>query len=169
MDKNRQNNIILVDENDNEIGVAEKLVAHKNAQLHRAFSIFIFNRKSELMLQKRARHKYHSGELWTNTCCSHPRPGENTESAAHRRLKEEMGFDCPLAEKFHFTYTASFGNGLAENEFDHVFIGTYDQEPRVNSQEASGWRWMNVPDLKKDIDKNPQNYTHWLKIAIDKF
>lgn len=169
MDASVQENIILVDEHDNEIGTAEKLAAHRNGQLHRAFSIFIFNTKAELMLQKRAATKYHSAGLWTNTCCSHPRAGEDTVAAAHRRLREEMGFDCPLEEKFQFTYQVKFDNGLTENEFDHVFVGSYDGEPDLNPAEASAWQWMSLPDVKRDIAHNPNHYSHWIKIVIDRF
>ncbi len=124
--------VILVDENDNELGKEEKLKAHKEGKLHRCFSILIFNSKEELLIQKRAKNKYHSGGLWANTCCSHPKPGEDTEIAAHRRLKEEFGFDCELKQLFNFTYKKTFDNGLTENEFDHVFIGITNSEPIPN-------------------------------------
>jgi isopentenyl-diphosphate delta-isomerase len=161
--------IVLVDENDNDIRMAEKLAAHLEAKMHRAFSIFIFNSRGELMLQKRAKQKYHSGGLWTNTCCSHPRPNEPLEQAARRRLQEEMGFSCPLTEKFSFKYKVEFDNGLTENEYDHVFTGNYNQEPKINPAEAEDWKWMNLTDLKQDIKNNPDIYSHWIKIAIDKF
>ncbi|PIR92916.1 isopentenyl-diphosphate delta-isomerase [Candidatus Falkowbacteria bacterium CG10_big_fil_rev_8_21_14_0_10_43_10] len=162
-----QEHIILVDENDNNIGVAEKISAHVNAQMHRAFSIFVFNSKGELMLQKRAKKKYHCGGLWSNTCCSHPRPNEPIERGIHRRLREEMGFDCPLEEKFSFKYKITFDNGLTENEYDHVFAGKYENNPVLNPAEADGWRWISLPELKSDIKKNHNRYTHWLKIAIN--
>jgi len=161
--------IILVDKNDNQVGIEEKLKAHQNGgKLHRAFSIFVFNSKGELMLQKRAKTKYHCPGLWTNTCCSHPRPGEELEDAAHRRLKEEMGFDCELKEDFDFIYKAKFDNGLTEWEFDHVFLGQYDGSPRINPNEADDWKWIKMRDLKKDIKANPRNYTPWFKIALEK-
>lgn len=161
--------IVLVDENDNDIGTEEKLAAHLNGKMHRAFSIFIFNSQGELMLQKRAKQKYHSGGLWTNTCCSHPRPNEPLEQAACRRLKEEMGFNCQLTEKLSFKYKVKFDNGLTENEYDHVFTGIYEQDPKINPAEAENWKWMNLADLKRDIKNNPDIYSHWIKIAIDKF
>jgi len=164
-----QEQVVLVDENDREIGLAEKLAAHLEAKMHRAFSIFVFNSQGELMLQKRAKQKYHSGGLWTNTCCSHPRPNEPLAQAAHRRLREEMGFSCPLREKFNFKYQVEFNNGLTENEYDHVFTGNYDGEPKINPAEADSWKWMNLADLKQDIKNNPDIYSHWLKIAINKF
>ncbi len=161
--------LILVDENDKEIGFEEKLKAHQNGgKLHRAFSVFVFNKKGELLLQKRAKEKYHSALLWTNTCCSHPRPDENIEAAAHRRLKEEMGFDCDLSKKFSFIYKVDFENGLSENEFDHVFFGQFDAEPKPYLKEAAGWKWIDVEGLKKDIKENPEKYTYWLKNSLDK-
>lgn len=160
--------IILVDENDREIGSGEKLKVHQEGKLHRCFSIFVFNSKGELMLQERARSKYHSGGLWTNTCCSHPRVGENINEAAHRRLAEEMGFDCGLKEIFSFIYKAKLDHGLWEHEFDHVFIGRYDGEPKIDPEEAEGWKWIGFNELIKDIAENPENYTEWFKIAMDK-
>ncbi|MDP3057119.1 MAG: isopentenyl-diphosphate Delta-isomerase [bacterium] len=160
--------IILVDKNDKEIGLGEKLKVHQEGKLHRAFSIFIFNSKGELMLQQRARSKYHSGGLWTNTCCSHPGSGERFEEAVHRRLQEEMGFDCEMKEIFSFIYKAKLDHGLWEHEFDHVFIGRFDGEPRINPEEADDWKWINFDELKKDISENSGNYTVWFKIAVDK-
>lgn len=159
--------ITLVDENDREIGSGEKLNVHEERKLHRAFSIFIFNLKGELMLQERAKTKYHSGGLWTNTCCGHPRIGEGTEQAAHRRLGEEMGFDCELKEVFSFIYDTKLDHGLYEHEFDHVFFGKFDLEPKINPEEADGWKWISLDGLKKDIAENPENYTVWFKIALD--
>ncbi len=158
--------VILVDHNDTPTGVEEKLKAHESALLHRAFSVFVFNCKGELMLQRRALQKYHSPGLWTNTCCSHPRPGEITIAAAHRRLKEEMGFDCELEWKFSFIYRALFDNGLTEHEFDHVFFGTYDQYPVINTEEVAEWKWVNWEYLLSEIEKNPQEYTVWFRIAL---
>ncbi|MFQ6020532.1 MAG: isopentenyl-diphosphate Delta-isomerase [Candidatus Aenigmatarchaeota archaeon] len=161
--------IILVDENDNEIGFEEKIKAHMNGgKLHRAFSIFVFNSKGQLLIQKRAEDKYHFGDLWANTCCSHPRKGETLEQAVHRRLKEEFGFDCELKEVFSFIYKADFKNGLSENEFDHVFIGKYDGEVKPDFKEISEWKWINIEELRKDIQENPDKYTPWFKIAIDR-
>jgi isopentenyl-diphosphate delta-isomerase len=160
--------IILVDEKDNIIGSGEKMTVHREGRLHRAFSIFIFNSKNELMLQKRAKGKYHSAGLWTNTCCSHPKKGEKTSEAAMRRLKEEMGFTCDLKEAFNFMYRAKFENGLSENEFDHVFIGTFDGNPEPDKKEVENWKWISLQDLRRDIKKNPENYTYWLRISIDK-
>ena len=160
--------IILVDGKDREVGTGEKLEVHKAGSLHRAFSIFVFNRKGELLLQKRASGKYHSGGLWTNTCCSHPRAGENLEEAVHRRLKQEMGFDCPLKEAFSFIYKVRFDNGLHEHELDHVFTGRFDGKPAPDPEEAEGWKWASTEDLKRDVQKNPENYTYWLKVALEK-
>jgi isopentenyl-diphosphate delta-isomerase len=161
--------VILVDENDRQIGTAEKMQAHMNGgKLHRAISIFVFNSKGELMLQKRAMSKYHSKGLWTNTVCTHPRPGESLEDAAHRRLKEEMGFDCPLKEVFSFIYKADVGSGLTENEYDHVFFGIYDKEPHPNPEEADGWKWEKLENIYADMKKNPDKYTAWFKIIIER-
>jgi|YelNatPaOPRAMG01_1025707.scaffolds.fasta_scaffold12729_2 isopentenyl-diphosphate delta-isomerase len=160
--------VIIVDENDNEVGVKEKMEAHKEGRLHRAFSIFIFNSKGELLIQKRSRSKYHSGGLWSNTCCSHPKPGESIGDAAHRRLREEMGFDCDLKEVFHFIYRANLNNELTEYELDHVFIGRYDGEVNPNPSEVEDWKWVNINDLKKDMEQNPNKYTVWFKIALDR-
>ena len=160
--------VILVDHNDNQIGLEEKLKAHQNGgKLHRAFSIFIFNSKGETMLQQRALGKYHGGGLWTNTVCSHPRVNETTIQAAHRRLKEEMGFDCEMREVFAFEYEAAMDKGLTEHEYDHVLFGTYDGEPRPDASEANGWKWISLADLRNEIKKSPDLYTPWLKIAIE--
>lgn len=162
-------NVILVDRNDKEIGTEEKIKAHENGgKLHRAFSIFVFNSKGELLLQMRAKTKYHSAGLWTNTCCSHPRPSEPLKDAAHRRLKEEMGFDCDLDETFSFVYKANFDNNLTEWEYDHVFVGIFDGNVIPNPEEVEEIKWISPNDLKDDVKKNPQNYTEWFKISIDK-
>ena len=158
--------VILVNDNDMPLGAMEKMEAHERGKLHRAFSIFIFNQKGEMMLQKRADDKYHSPGLWTNTVCSHPRPGEDVEAAAHRRLKEEMGFDCPLSELFSFQYKANVGGGLTENEFDHVFIGNTDVQPVPNPEEVSEWKYISLQDVLADIKENPDDYTEWFKIAV---
>lgn len=162
------NDIILVDKSDKEIGTGEKMKVHFEGKLHRAFSVFVFNDKNELMLQKRAPEKYHSPNLWSNTCCSHPYPHEQTLQGAIRRLEEEMGFQCELEKIFDFSYKVKFDNGLCENEYDHVFYGRYNKGPRINLQEASSWKWIDLHNLKKDLDKNPENYTHWLKLCLNK-
>lgn len=158
--------VILVDENDNAIGSEGKLKAHQKGKLHRAFSIFVFNSKGKLILQKRNKSKYHSGGMWSNTCCGHPRPGENIEKAAHRRLKEEMGFECDLKEIFSFTYNVKIGK-LSENEYDHVFVGKFDGYPNPDSEEIDEWKWMSKEELKRGI-KQSNAYTHWFKISIKK-
>ncbi|MBF0596599.1 isopentenyl-diphosphate Delta-isomerase [Faecalibacter rhinopitheci] len=161
--------VVLVDHQDQELGLMEKQQAHVAGLLHRAFSVFVFNSKGELMLQQRAATKYHSPTLWTNTCCSHPRENETYLDAAHRRLQEEMGFNCELFHKFHFIYKANLDNGLTEHELDHVFIGIYDEEPILNKHEVMAYRWVEMDDLKKDIEKNPHNYTAWFKIIFDQY
>lgn len=160
--------IILVDKNDNEIGNGEKMEVHRQGKLHRCFSIFVFNSKGQLLLQQRAKSKYHSGGLWTNTCCSHPRVGDELKEAAHRRLREEMGFDCELIEIFTFIYKAKLDHGLCEHEYDHVMIGKFDGEPIPNPEEADGWKWIGLDELKKDIMAYPENYTYWFKVALEK-
>ena len=160
--------VILVNESDQQIGIEEKLKAHQLGLLHRAFSIFIFNKKKELLLQQRARTKYHSPLLWTNTCCSHPMPGESTAQAAHRRLHEELGFDCNLKESFTFLYKTEFDNGLIEHEFDHVFIGYYDQQIVPNKQEIESVKWISLENLKDDIQKNQEKYSYWLRQCFSK-
>jgi len=160
--------ITLVDENDTQWGKIEKIQAHEKGLLHRAFSIFIFNSKGELLLQQRSPNKYHSGNLWTNTCCSHPSFGESLASAANRRLMEEMGFDCSLTYGFNFIYKASFDNGLIEHEFDHVFFGKSDELPIPNANEVKDWKYMSLSELTIDIDRNPDRYTAWLKICFPK-
>ncbi|MCO5256491.1 MAG: isopentenyl-diphosphate Delta-isomerase [Lentimicrobium sp.] len=160
--------VILVDANDRETGIMEKMQAHREARLHRAFSVFIFNREGQLLLQQRAFSKYHSPGLWTNTCCSHPRPGETTADAAHRRMREEMGFDCEMEEAFHFTYKAAFDNNLTEHEVDHVFIGTADQLPEINPEEVESYRYASPGDIRKEMDLNPELFTVWFRIAFDR-
>lgn len=160
--------IILVDEHDQSIGEEEKMKAHELGLLHRAFSVWIFNKKGELMLQQRASEKYHCGGMWTNTCCSHPRPGETTIDAAHRRLMEEMGFDCELRETIEFIYEIDFPNGLTEHEYLHVFIGRYDENPILNPEEASDFKWISVDTLRKDIGADPNRYTYWSRLTLEK-
>lgn len=159
--------VVLVDEKDNEIGTALKLEAHQRGLLHRAFSVFVFNSKGELMLQKRAASKYHSGSLWSNTCCSHPFPGEPVDVAAQRRLQEEMGFTCDLDNSFSFIYKAELDNDLTEHEYDHVFIGHSDMQPRINPDEVEDWKWMSLDELKADMQRYPGKYTMWLKIVFE--
>ncbi len=160
--------VVLVDNQDNKIGLMEKQEAHVNPTLHRAFSIFIFNSKGEMLLQQRALTKYHTPGLWTNTCCSHPRDGESLADATKRRLMEEMGMECDLKEVFSFIYKADVMQGLIEHEFDHVFIGTTDATPIINRAEVESYKYETVANITKDIEKNPQNYTAWFKIAFAK-
>ncbi len=160
--------VILVDEQDNEVGLMAKMEAHEKAVLHRAFSVFVFNDKKELMLQQRAKEKYHSPLLWTNTCCSHQRKGESNLEAGKRRLQEEMGFTCDLEEVFSFIYKAPFDNGLTEHELDHVMIGQFNGKPNVNPEEVEAYKWMTLESVKKDIKEHPENYTAWFKIIFEK-
>ena len=160
--------VVLVDEKDNPIGLMEKMEAHEKALLHRAFSVFIFNKKGELMLQQRAASKYHSPLLWTNTCCSHQRDGETNLEAGKRRLEEEMGFVTEIKEVFSFIYKAPFDNGLTEHELDHVMVGSFEGAPSINKEEVESYKWMNLEDLKSDIKNNPDIYTAWFKIIFDK-
>lgn len=161
--------VILVDEKDQKIGLMEKMEAHEKALLHRAFSVFIFNEKNELLLQQRAAEKYHSPLEWANTCCSHPRDGEETIAAGKRRLEEEMGFTCELEERFSFIYKAEFDNGLTEHELDHVLVGHYNDNPKINPEEVADFKWMKLDDVKTDIAKNPKEYTAWFKIIFEKY
>ena len=161
-------NVILVDKNNKEIGVEEKLKAHKKGKLHRAFSIFVFNSKKELLIQQRAKEKYHCGEIWANTCCSHPRPNETYNNAIHRRLREEMGFNCKLKKLFCFIYKVKFPNGLTEHEYDCVFVGKSNAKPNPNSKEVMNYKWISLEDLKNDISKYPNKYSKWLKISLSK-
>jgi len=160
------NQVVLVDQDDAEIGVMEKMEAHEKGVLHRAFSIFLFNDKGEMLLQRRALSKYHSPGLWTNTCCSHPMFGESLEAAADRRLREEMGMSCTMKKEFHFIYKAHLDNDLIEHEFDHVFFGVTNQSPTICLEEVCDWKWMSVYDVYVDVQLNPANYTEWFKIAL---
>ena len=146
-----------------------KMEAHEKALLHRAFSVFIFNDKNELMLQQRAADKYHSPLLWTNSCCSHQRNGENNLEAGKRRLQEEMGFVCELKEVTSFIYKAPFDNGLTEHELDHIMIGYYNENPLINKEEVESFKWMTVEEVKNDIAKKPKIYTEWFKIIFEKY
>ena len=159
--------VILVNEQDQQIGIMEKMAAHIVPRLHRAFSIFIFNSKGELLLQQRALTKYHSPGLWTNTCCSHPRQGETLEDATARRLMEEMGISCEMHEVFTFIYKAPVGLGLIEHEFDHVFFGESDDTPVINTDEVASWKYMSLDDIAKDLKAHPELYTEWFKISFD--
>lgn len=159
--------IILVSEKDEPIGTMGKLEAHQKGLLHRAFSLFIKNSEGKFLLQQRAKTKYHSGGLWTNTCCGHPRQGEDTLTAAHRRLGEEMGFDCVLQEIFVFHYTTPLDHGLTENEIDHVFVGIFDGDVTANPEEADSWTWMAREAIERNMAAHPENYTYWFKIAME--
>lgn len=161
-----EEHVILVDEQDNQLGLMPKMEAHEKAVLHRAFSVFIFNSDGDLMLQQRAAHKYHSPLLWTNTCCSHQRDGESNIEAGKRRLLEEMGFSTELKEVFSFIYKASFDNGLTEHELDHVMVGYFDGVPEVNPEEVASFKWMSLEAIKEDIELHPNLYTAWFKIIF---
>ncbi|WP_194765895.1 isopentenyl-diphosphate Delta-isomerase [Tamlana sp. I1] len=165
----KEEEVILVNEKDEKIGLMPKMEAHEKALLHRAFSVFVFNDKNELMLQQRALGKYHSPGLWTNTCCSHQRDGESNLEAGKRRLQEEMGFVVDLEESISFIYKAPFDNGLTEHEYDHIMLGTYNGEPNINPDEVASWKWMPLEAVKDDIAKNPDLYTAWFKVIFDKF
>ncbi|WP_026933836.1 isopentenyl-diphosphate Delta-isomerase [Christiangramia echinicola] len=161
--------VILVNEKDEQIGLMEKIEAHEKALLHRAFSVFVFNDKNELMIQQRALSKYHSPGLWTNTCCSHQREGESNIAAGKRRLQEEMGFTTNLKDTISFIYKAPFDNGLTEHEFDHILVGDFEGQPDLNPDEVAAWKWVSLDDLKVDMKKNPHIYTEWFKIIFDKY
>ncbi len=161
--------VILVNERDEQIGTMPKLEAHVKGVLHRAFSVFVLNDKGELLLQQRAATKYHSPLLWTNTCCSHQRVGESNINAGKRRLFEEMGFVTELKDVISFIYKAPFSNGLTEHEFDHVLVGSYNDNPDFNKDEVQSFKWMTLEEVKKDMDIQPQIYTEWFKIIFDKF
>lgn len=158
--------VILVNEQDEPTGSMEKMEAHEKGVLHRAFSIFIFNQQGHMLLQQRALGKYHSGGLWTNACCSHPAPGQSTESAALIRLQEEMGFTTSIRKAFDFVYQAAFDNGLTEHEFDHVFVGEYEGEIQPNPDEVSGFKYLSMPALEEDMQLHPEQYTAWFRIAL---
>lgn len=158
--------VILVNGLDEAIGAMEKMEAHEKALLHRAFSIFLFNKTGEMLLQKRAASKYHSPSLWTNACCSHPMPGEETKAAALRRLEEELGFTTSISKAFHFTYKAVFDNGLTEHEFDHVFVGEYEGAMQLNVNEVSEVCYKSMTDIKSEIEHKAGDYTEWFKIAF---
>ena len=161
--------VILVNEKDEPIGLMGKMEAHEKGLLHRAFSVFVFNSKQEVLLQQRAACKYHSPKLWTNTCCSHPRAGETNQQAGERRLQEEMGLQVPLQEVFSFIYKAPFDNGLTEHEYDHVLIGYSDAQPQINPEEVASWKWLSLEAIKEDILQAPERYTAWFKIIFEEF
>ena len=161
--------IVLVNENDENIGSIGKLEAHQKGLLHRAFSIIVWNNQNQILIHQRAFGKYHSEGLWTNTCCSHPKMGETVIEAAHRRLKEEMGFDCQLEQKFHFIYKVKLENQLIENELDHVLIGKFNDNPSPNPDEVNDYRWISLPELKKEIDEKPTTFTFWFKEIIQNY
>ena len=161
--------LIIVNENDEEIGYGEKMNVHRNAFLHRAFSIFVINSQDELLLQQRAHNKYHSGGLWTNTCCSHPIKGEPQDITIHRRLREEMGFDCELEHLFKFIYKVKLDNDLTEYECDHVYLGRFDGIPKPNPNEVVDYKWMSLTNLRHELRLHPQNYTYWLNHAFEEF
>lgn len=158
--------VILVDAADNAVGAAEKYAAHAAGLLHRAFSVIVLDSAGRMLLQQRARHKYHSGGLWSNTCCSHPRPGEGTEVAAHRRLVEEMGFDCALERVHGFVYRAEVGNDLIEHEYDHVFVGRCDALPRCDPLEVEAWRWIEPHSLMRLVARRPDLFTYWFRRCL---
>lgn len=160
--------VILVDSEDNEIGSMEKLQAHLEGKLHRAFSVFLFNRnRDQMMIQKRAKGKYHSGGLWSNTCCSHPRLGEHLKDAVSRRLIEEMGIKCDTKEIFSKIYKAKLDNNITENEFDHIFIGYFEGSPKPNPDEADDWKWISVEDILESVKKDPQLYSVWFNYLLE--
>lgn len=160
--------VILVDVNDNQVGLMPKMEAHIKGELHRAFSVFIFNTRGELLLQERAHDKYHSAGKWTNTCCSHPRDGEATIAAAQRRLMEEMGMECDISFVFSFLYKAEVTEGIIENEYDHVFFGMTDELPAVNPAEVAGYKYVEMSSLADELDRYPEKYTAWLKICFSR-
>ena len=161
--------VILVNEKDEPIGLMGKMEAHEKGLLHRAFSVFVFKSKQEVLLQQRAACKYHSPNLWTNTCCSHPRAGETNQQAGERRLQEEMGLQVPLREVFSFIYKAPFDNGLTEHEYDHVLVGYSDAQPQINPEEVASWKWLSLEAIKEDILQAPERYTAWFKIIFEEF
>ncbi|MFN8265893.1 MAG: isopentenyl-diphosphate Delta-isomerase [Chitinophagaceae bacterium] len=158
--------VILVNEQDEPIGVMEKMEAHEKALLHRAFSVFLFSKNGDMLLQQRALSKYHSPGLWTNACCSHPAPGESNEEAALRRLGEELGIITPVKKAFHFTYKAGFDNGLTEHEFDHVFIGVFDDDLHLNPEEVASVSYKSMDVIEQELEQFPEQYTAWFKIAF---
>jgi isopentenyl-diphosphate delta-isomerase len=160
--------VILVNENDEWMGTMEKLQAHKSGALHRAFSVFIINDKGEILLQQRASSKYHSASLWSNTCCSHPTPGESTMAAAHRRLMEEMGFDCELHKLFSLRYKSNVGNELVENEYDHIYLGNHNGDVKINIEEVKDYAYVTIEQVQQMLIESPELFTSWFKLALPK-
>lgn len=165
----REEEVILVNPDDEVLGTMPKMEAHEKAVLHRAFSVFVLNAQGQLMLQQRAADKYHSPLLWTNTCCSHQRMGETNIEAGKRRLREEMGFETDLTDLFSFIYKAPFDNGLTEHELDHVLLGRFSGQPRVNPEEVAAWKWMGLEEVQADLQAHPDNYTAWFRIVFERF
>ena len=158
--------VVLVDADDNAIGTADKLEAHRAGRLHRAFSVFVFNDRGEMLLQQRAGDKYHSGGLWSNACCSHPGPGEDVASAARWRLQEEMGFTCPVEHVSAMVYRADVGGGLVEYEYDHLFVGRWTGRPSPDPTEVEDWRWVPIDELKEEVARHPRRFTYWFRVAL---
>lgn len=158
--------VVLVDKRDHELGTAEKMAAHREGRLHRAVSAFVLDDRGNMLVQRRAMTKYHSRGLWSNACCTHPRPGESPQAAAHRRLVEEMGIDCPLSAAGKFIYRAELENGLVEYELDHLFVGRFDGSPAPDSKEVADWRWFPLDQLAADLSRKPRQFTAWLGPAI---
>jgi len=169
MSAHGEERVVLVDEEDRPRGTSEKLEAHRSGELHRAFSVLLFNRRGELLLQRRALGKYHSGGLWTNTCCGHPRPGEITTAAARRRLGEEMGIDCELVPLFSFIYRADLDGGLTEHELDHVLVGRWDADPLPDPEEAEDWRWVPFETLRSEVEARPELFTFWFRRILEEY
>jgi len=165
----REERVVLVNEQNETIGTENKGKAHLSGALHRAFSIFVINSTGQLLMQKRAATKYHSRNLWSNTCCGHPRPGETIARASRRRLWEEMGFESNLKEVFSFVYCANLEDGLIENEYDHVLAGFFDGVPKADPAEISQWKWVNLAEVSRELKKNPENYTYWFRLTFDRF
>lgn len=163
-----EDQLILVDEHDRRTGTAGKTLVHKEGLLHRAVSVFLVNSRGEWLLQQRHKDKYHSGGLWSNTCCSHPRHGEVVSTAARRRLKEEMGITCPLSPAFTFRYRIAFEDGMIEHEYDHVFTGVYDGDPDPHSEEVMDWKWISPSDLSRDVAEHPEDYTFWFRFVFER-
>lgn len=164
----KEEQVILVNEKDIPCGTLEKLEAHQKALMHRAVSVFIFNSAHELLLQQRAHEKYHSGGLWTNTCCGHPRPGEATKDAAKRRLSEEMGLHCSLLPLFQFSYKAVLDHELTEHEYDHVFIGFSDEAPLPNPEEACDYKYLSIDSINQELRSRPEKYTAWFRLIMER-
>lgn len=165
----QKDHVILVNERDEWMGTMEKLAAHQSGALHRAFSVFVINDRNEMLIQQRAPGKYHSGGLWSNTCCSHPLPGESTLGGAHRRLKEELGFDCELRQMFHLRYKSDVGNNLIENEYDYIYLGIYQGNVVPNPEEVQDYKFVPVTELEHWMSENPEAFTQWFKIAMPRF